>query len=260
MPEIQIPAVVITGLQVILAFSGAFFIALWLSLIIWTFKDVRARSRDIFAILLATLMVVIFGPLGLLLYFLLRPPTTLAEIYERSLEEEALLQDLEERPRCPGCSRQVNEAWIICPDCHTTLKKICPNCQNSLQLPWNVCPFCGAHQSTMAASAHDHPDQPGRLAGQETRPMSIPPEPIQAEPPVSPPPEPVRQEAPVTMPMPLQPVEEEPLAMPPPLEVVETESEVMPPPPEAVEEEMIVTPPTTRSDETRPQYPQTGPA
>ena len=49
MPEIQIPSVVITGLQVILAFMGAFMVALWLSMIIWTFKDVRSRSRDVFA-------------------------------------------------------------------------------------------------------------------------------------------------------------------------------------------------------------------
>ena len=103
MPEITIPSFVITGLQVILAFIGAFVVALWLSMIVWTFRDARRRSRDIFAILLATLMVAIFGPLGLLLYVLLRPPVTLDELYERSLEEEALLQDLEERPRCPGC-------------------------------------------------------------------------------------------------------------------------------------------------------------
>ncbi|HRV96179.1 MAG TPA: hypothetical protein P5526_28765, partial [Anaerolineae bacterium] len=70
MPEITIPSAVITGLQVIIAFTGAFFVALWLSMIVWTFRDARSRSRDIFAILLATLMVVFFGPLGLILYFL----------------------------------------------------------------------------------------------------------------------------------------------------------------------------------------------
>ena len=48
MPDITIPSFVITGLQVILAFSGAFFVALWLSLIVWTFRDARRRSRDIF--------------------------------------------------------------------------------------------------------------------------------------------------------------------------------------------------------------------
>lgn len=180
MPEIQIPAAVITGLQVLLAFSGAFFIALWLSLIIWTFRDARSRSRDVFAILLATLMVVVFGPLGLLLYFLLRPSVTLAELYERSLEEEALLQDLEERPRCPGCSRQVNEAWIICPDCHTTLKKNCPNCHQSLHLSWNICPFC-ATGVTETVTNHDHHDHSGQVKS-ETRPMTPAPPDAEDEP------------------------------------------------------------------------------
>jgi hypothetical protein len=169
--EIQIPSFVITALQVVLAFGGAFFIALWLSLIIWTYRDVRSRSRDVFAIILATLMVIIFGPLGLILYFLLRPPVTLAELYERSLEEEALLQDLEERPRCPGCSRQVKDEWIICPDCHTTLKKICPHCRNGLHLNWNLCPFCGAHVATLPAD-HDHDDHTGEVAV-ETQPVEV---------------------------------------------------------------------------------------
>ncbi|MCB0209577.1 MAG: hypothetical protein KDJ52_09615 [Anaerolineae bacterium] len=172
MPEITIPSFVITGLQVILAFTGAFFVALWLSLVVWTFRDARARSRDIFAILLATLMVVVFGPLGLVLYFLLRPQNTLAELYERSLEEEALLQDLEDRPYCPGCSRQVNEAWVVCPDCHTTLKKVCPNCSNTLQLAWAVCPFC-ATAVEVPAPPPDHSGSAG-LPETVTQPMAEP--------------------------------------------------------------------------------------
>jgi hypothetical protein len=173
-PEIHIPAFVITALQVILAFSGAFLLALWLSLVIWTFRDVRSRSRDVFAIMLATLMVFIFGPLGLILYFLLRPPVTLAELYERSLEEEALLQDLEERPRCPGCSRQVNEAWIICPDCHTTLKKICPQCEKSLQLRWNICPYCGTRVAVTAPPVDSGRPDPAEPRVFETQPMVAP--------------------------------------------------------------------------------------
>lgn len=148
MPQIEIPSIVITLLQVLLAFSGAFIFALWISLVVWTFRDARSRSRDIFAIILATLMVVIFGPLGLVLYFLLRPPITLAELYERSLEEEALLQDIEDRPRCPGCSRVVNETWVICPDCHTQLKKNCPSCDQVLELNWSICPFCAVQVET----------------------------------------------------------------------------------------------------------------
>jgi RNA polymerase subunit RPABC4/transcription elongation factor Spt4 len=131
-------------LQVIIALFGAFFLAFWVSLVIWTFRDVRSRSRDIFAQLLATLMVLVFNLPGLLFYFILRPQETLAEAYERSLEEEALLQDIEERLVCSGCKRKIQPDFIICPDCHTRLKKSCPNCRRLLHLKWNICPYCGA--------------------------------------------------------------------------------------------------------------------
>jgi RNA polymerase subunit RPABC4/transcription elongation factor Spt4 len=131
-------------LQVIIALFGAFFLAFWVSLVIWTFRDVRSRSRDIFAQLLATLMVMVFNLPGLLFYFILRPQETLAEAFERSLEEEALLQDIEERLVCPGCKRKTQSDFIICPDCHTRLKKSCPNCRRLLHLKWNICPYCGA--------------------------------------------------------------------------------------------------------------------
>jgi RNA polymerase subunit RPABC4/transcription elongation factor Spt4 len=131
-------------LQVIVALFGAFFLAFWVSMVIWTFRDVRSRSRDIFAQLLATLMVMVFSLPGLFLYFILRPQETLVEAYERSLEEEALLQDIEERLVCPGCKRKIQSDFIICPDCHTRLKKSCPNCRRLLHLKWNICPYCGA--------------------------------------------------------------------------------------------------------------------
>jgi hypothetical protein len=107
-------------------------------------------------------MVVIFGPLGMLLYFLLRPNVTLAELYERSLEEEALLQDLEERPRCPGCSRVVENEWVICPDCHTQLKRICVNCGNKLHLRWNLCPYCGTGVNQAAQAVQVERGRPNR--------------------------------------------------------------------------------------------------
>ncbi len=117
--------------------------ALWVGLIIWTFKDMRARSRDPFAQIMASIMVAVLTVPGWLIYLMLRPRETLAEAYERALEEEALLQEIEERPTCPGCSRPVQDAWKICPHCHTRLRKNCPECQNLLELQWNLCPYCG---------------------------------------------------------------------------------------------------------------------
>jgi len=134
-------------LLVVVAFLGAFLAALWVSLIIWTFRDARARSRDPFAQLLAALMVAIFGPLGMFIYLILRPHETLAEAYERSLEEEALLQDIEERLVCPGCKQAVQDDFQLCPSCHTRLKKVCPSCGELLRLRWNICPYCGTSPS-----------------------------------------------------------------------------------------------------------------
>jgi RNA polymerase subunit RPABC4/transcription elongation factor Spt4 len=129
---------VITG-----AFVGAFLVALWVSIVIWTFRDIRSRSRDIFAHLLATLMVVVFFLPGLLLYYILRPQETLVEAYERSLEEEALLQEIEEQYICPGCRQKIETDFVVCPSCHTKLKQQCANCGRLLHLKWNVCPYCG---------------------------------------------------------------------------------------------------------------------
>ena len=163
----------------IVALIAAFMTAVWVSVIIWAFRDIRSRSRDIFAQILATLVVVLFFPLfpfpGLVLYMLLRPRSTLEEIYERSLEEEALLQGIEERMACPGCNRRIEEQFMICPTCHTRLKKACPACGRLLHLRWNICPYCGAVQtSTKPAVLLDTqraplPVEPGteapRLAG-----------------------------------------------------------------------------------------------
>ena len=54
-----------------------------------------------------------------------------AEAYERSLEEEALLQEIEEKPTCPGCKSRVQADWQVCPSCHTRLKKPCIRCSTA---------------------------------------------------------------------------------------------------------------------------------
>jgi RNA polymerase subunit RPABC4/transcription elongation factor Spt4 len=138
---------------VLAAFFGAFLAALWLGLVIWTFRDIRSRSRDIFAQILATLVVAILNLPGLLIYMMVRPRETLAEAYDRSLEEEALLQSIEERESCPGCGQRSESEWIICPHCHTRLKRNCHHCGRVLHLHWTVCPYCGtSHRPATAAS------------------------------------------------------------------------------------------------------------
>lgn len=162
------PAFISNSFLFLSGFSIVFFIILWVSLIIWTFRDIRLRTKDRLLRILAVLVsTVLFVP-GVFIYILLRPQKTLDEAYQNSLEEEALLQTLEEFSTCPGCSRQVLDAWIVCPDCHSRLKKKCPKCDHSLQLSWEICPYCeeiqpGYHQDespqdTLLSISHPLPD------------------------------------------------------------------------------------------------------
>jgi RNA polymerase subunit RPABC4/transcription elongation factor Spt4 len=94
--------------------------------------------------ILAVLVVAVLFLPGIIIYLILRPPRTLEEEYQQSLEEEALLQSIEESSLCPGCGRRTRENWTVCPNCHTKLRKACHQCGKLMELPWNLCPYCGA--------------------------------------------------------------------------------------------------------------------
>jgi RNA polymerase subunit RPABC4/transcription elongation factor Spt4 len=125
------------------AWGAAFLVALWLSMIIWTYRDIRSRARDPLLRILAVIIVTLLFLPGIVVYLILRPPRTLEDEYQHSLEEEALLQSIEEVSLCPGCGRRTKETWMLCPTCHTKLKKPCHECQRPIDLAWNLCPYCG---------------------------------------------------------------------------------------------------------------------
>ena len=129
---------------ILTAWGGAFLAALWLSLVIWTYRDIRRRARDPLARILAVVVVAVLFLPGIVIYLILRPARTLEEDYQHTLEEEALLQAIEDATLCPGCGRRVKENWVVCPGCHTKLKKNCHQCGKLMDLPWNLCPYCGA--------------------------------------------------------------------------------------------------------------------
>ena len=169
-------------LLIVITLTGAVASAIWLGLILWTWRDVHQRSRDPLAQIAATVLVALLGVFGVLIYVMLRPPETLSEAYERSLEEEALLQNIEEKPVCPGCGRPIKDAWQVCPFCHTKLKKSCIACGELLDLPWNICPYCATPQVNYEA-------QPARASRRSSRPTpAAPPSPeIAPAPPDAPP-------------------------------------------------------------------------
>ncbi len=161
MPQLPDLSGLLPILQLLVAFIGAYLLAVWVSLVVWTFRDVSSRTRDIFAWFLAVSLVAIFNVAGLILYFILRPRETLHERYERELAEEALLQDIEERQECPVCHlKNVRPDYLVCPRCHTKLRKKCEHCGRVINQSWNVCPYCGESQTVTVAPTMKAPPPP----------------------------------------------------------------------------------------------------
>lgn len=143
-------SVVARGVQVSLALTGAYLLALWFVLIVWTFRDIETRSRSTVTQVFSTLLAVLFYVPGVLLYLILRPKETLDSAFQRSLEEEYLLQDLEELPLCPNCEHYVEEDFKLCPNCQTVLRDNCHECGRLVDKHWALCPYCGAEQGKSA--------------------------------------------------------------------------------------------------------------
>ena len=148
------------GGQVLVALLGAYVLAFWFVLVVWTFRDIEARSRSVVTQVFATLLAVLFFVPGVLLYLILRPKETLDEAFQRSLEEEYLLQDLEELPLCPSCHRYVEDDFVLCPHCHAQLREPCVTCSRLVDLRWALCPYCAAVQHGRGAETGERVEAP----------------------------------------------------------------------------------------------------
>lgn len=171
----QVERILRIGITVVVAYL----VALWLASIWWTFRDIRARTTDMFLQIAATLLVAVFSFPGLLIYVILRPPKTLAQLYEESLEEEAFLQGIQVHNSCPVCKQRVEGDFIFCPWCQTRLKRTCAQCDRPLMLRWKMCPFCGQQVYNQPAIAEGTPpiaELPNAKAGERTAAVERVPE------------------------------------------------------------------------------------
>jgi hypothetical protein len=138
-------------IRVVAAVAGAYWAILWLSAIVWTYRDVKDRSTDSTSQVVAVFLVLVFNIPGLFLYLILRPPLTMADAYERNLETEAILHEVGEVRACPSCKGRVEPEFFFCPHCAAALREPCHACGKPLNLSWQACPYCGKRRLTRAA-------------------------------------------------------------------------------------------------------------
>ncbi|HZP57473.1 MAG TPA: zinc ribbon domain-containing protein [Dehalococcoidia bacterium] len=131
----------------------AYLIVMWIGALVWTYRDVQARTRDPFTHGISVLLVLLFNLPGILLYLILRPKETLAEAYDRRLGAEALLQEIQDQATCPTCRRKISEDFLTCPYCRSGLRVPCASCGRALATTWVACPYCGADRVEPAAPA-----------------------------------------------------------------------------------------------------------
>lgn len=194
---------------------GIYLAALWLTLVFWAYRDIRQRSRDPIVQVAATLLVLIFFVPGVWIYLIVRPRYTLVELYERSLEEEALLQELESQKACPSCRRRVQDDFLLCPSCRTQLKEACRSCGKPLNYAWHACPYCGLEKPprelppsrTAAAVRSPRPAPPQAQPRPALRDNGRPQPQQQAAPPAASVPRPAPPRPAPVQPMPARPAE-----------------------------------------------------
>lgn len=163
----------LVGFSSILKLVGLMFIAyalvLWLSAIVWVYRDVRHRTSDEVSQWIAVVLVGLFNLPGLIVYLVIRPQATVADPYERSLEAEAVLHELQLLAgACQNCRRPIEDDFVVCPHCRAVLREPCPSCGRAVRTVWAACPYCANDrvprraQPQPAAPASTTPLQPPR--------------------------------------------------------------------------------------------------
>ena len=137
-PELQAAFTVVLVLLVIL----------YVLSIVWVVRDAYLRGTMWYLWAIVALVPV----LGVIAYCLLRPPLLQLDRDEQELEIALKQRQLMKYGECAACGYPVEADYVLCPSCHTQLKKLCSRCEHALEPTWTVCPYCatpvsGAQQS-----------------------------------------------------------------------------------------------------------------
>lgn len=120
-------------------------IFLWVVAIVWTARDISARSGNLLLQILSVLFVTFLTPiLGLPLYFAMRP---VAYKKDRIPRREAAASQL---IVCYNCKTFNPKGYTCCVACGEHLKVKCKQCHVEYPHDYSYCPECGAPNIELA--------------------------------------------------------------------------------------------------------------
>ena len=124
---------------------------IWLASLIWIYRDITARTREPISQIVSLGIGAVLPLVGLPIYMALRLSETLQQAYDREIEQEAILADIQTAAACPSCGRAAESTFRVCAYCGTPLKDPCPRCREPMLHAWRYCPHCATPR---AAAAH----------------------------------------------------------------------------------------------------------
>lgn len=112
---------------------------IWIYCVLWTARDIYARSDNSLFQIFCVLLVAVASPLvGLPLYLLIRPLS-----HKDDMMWWQMLMDMESVP-CAACMRPNLTGYDHCVFCGGTLKIQCKNCKEMYPHTHHYCYKCGA--------------------------------------------------------------------------------------------------------------------
>jgi len=95
--------------RIIIAAILGYLILLWVSLIIWTTKDIISRSNNVIYQIISIILVVVLNIFGIFIYLGIRPAKTLIEKFFEDLEYETLAQASVQTPVLKDKKKRVHK-------------------------------------------------------------------------------------------------------------------------------------------------------
>jgi RNA polymerase subunit RPABC4/transcription elongation factor Spt4 len=141
--------------QTTLQLTVAYAVIVWLASAFWASQDIRQRTPLAIAPYVVAGAIILASPVFFLLalgvYRIVRPGETLTEMAERRLSELAIAQELD-RPTCESCGARIDDEWVACPRCASTLRTGCERCGRLVEFAWTICPWCATERGPAGRS------------------------------------------------------------------------------------------------------------